>query len=79
MPKHPLFLFEGYIKRNFPSWYPTIFDDQADLKAFKDDRELELEDDDAKEERQMIYNMDKSEYSDYPLVAKDIRKVYPSV
>ena len=27
----------------------------------------------------MIYNMDISEYPDYPLVAKDIRKVYPGV
>ena len=51
MPKHPLFLFEGFILRNFPSLYPKIFEDEADLKSIKDDSELGLEDDDAKEER----------------------------
>ena len=58
VPKHPLFLFEGFIQRNFPSMYKKIFDDQEDLKLFKDDSELGLEDNDAKEERQLIYNMD---------------------
>lgn len=27
----------------------------------------------------MIYSMDISEYKDYPLIAKDIRKVYPGI
>lgn len=51
VPRHPLFMIEGFIKRNFPSYYKSIFDDESDLKAFKDESELELEDKDAKEER----------------------------
>ena len=51
VPKHPLFFVEGFILRNFPKLHPKIFDDEADLKSFKDDSELGLEDNDAKEER----------------------------
>mgnify|MGYP006109063147 CR=1 FL=1 len=34
---------------------------------------------DVKNEREKVYKIDKSEYSIYPLVVKDIRKVYPGI
>lgn len=47
--------------------------------AFKDEIELQDEDEDVKEERKFIYGMEKHEYTEFPLVVKDIRKVYPGV
>lgn len=42
------------------------------------DFDLSLEDSDSKAERNMVYNLDKADYYKYPLVVKDMRKVYPS-
>jgi len=38
-----------------------------------------LEDADAKAERNIVYNLDKADYYKYPLIIKDIRKVYPGM
>ena len=35
-----------------------------------------MEDNDAKAERNYVYNLDKADYYKYPLIIKDIRKVY---
>jgi ABC-type multidrug transport system ATPase subunit len=37
-----------------------------------------LEDSDSINERNFVHNLDKEELSQYPLVIKDIRKVYPA-
>ena len=37
------------------------------------------EDDDSKEERRRVNSIKPNDYQKYPLIAKDIRKVYPSV
>lgn len=70
---------EDFIKRNFPGIYPSIFNDESYLEQYNDEQELELEDHDAKEERRQIYAMNKLEYAEFPLVAKDVRKVYPAL
>lgn len=41
------------------------------------DFDLSLEDNDSKAERNMVYNLDKADYYKYPLIIKDLRKVYP--
>jgi ABC-type glutathione transport system ATPase component len=41
------------------------------------DYETGLEDSDAKAERNFVYNLDKADYYKYPLIIKDLRKVYP--
>lgn len=41
------------------------------------DFDLNLEDADSKAERNMVYNLDKADYYKYPLIIKDLRKVYP--
>jgi ABC-type glutathione transport system ATPase component len=38
---------------------------------------IEEEDDDSKAERKAVYDLDPSEYAMYPLVCKDIGKIYP--
>ena len=41
------------------------------------DYETSLEDTDSKAERNAVYNLDKADYYKYPLIIKDLRKVYP--
>lgn len=55
VPKHPLFFAESFIVKYFPKLHPKIFGDNSDLIAYKDDSELQDEDDDVKEERGIIY------------------------
>lgn len=38
-----------------------------------------MEDNDCKAERKNVYAISKDQYRDYPLIVKDIRKVYPGV
>jgi ABC-type multidrug transport system ATPase subunit len=38
---------------------------------------LNLEDADSKNERNIVYNLDKADYYKYPLIIRDLRKVYP--
>lgn len=60
-------------------------DEIGDLEAEREqneqpvfDYDLSLEDSDSKAERTMVYNLDKADYYKYPLIIKDMRKVYPS-
>ncbi len=60
-------------------------DEIADLEREREENEkpvfdydMSLEDADSKAERNMVYNLDKADYYKYPLVVKDIRKVYPA-
>lgn len=41
------------------------------------DYDTSLEDTDSKAERNAVYNLDKADYYKYPLIIKDLRKVYP--
>lgn len=41
------------------------------------DYDLSLEDSDSKAERNMVYNLDRADFYKYPLIIKDLRKVYP--
>ena len=50
--------------------------EQKEIPVF--DFDLSLEDSDSKAERNMVYNLDKADYYKYPLIIKDMRKVYPS-
>jgi ABC-type multidrug transport system fused ATPase/permease subunit len=42
------------------------------------DYDLSLEDSDSKAERNIVYNLDKADYYKYPLIIKDMRKIYPA-
>jgi len=75
--KHPLFFMEKLIQRNSPYLHSLIFSDESHLVSFKDDNELNEEDMDAKAEREKVYALQRSQYDRFPLVIKDIRKVYP--
>lgn len=79
IPRHPLFPIEKLICSVSPSLHKKIFGDENALVGFKDETELVDEDQDAKEERDIVYKLKKSDYFKYPLIAKDIRKVYPGV
>jgi len=59
------------------------FDEIGDLEIAREtnnlpvfDYEISLEDQDTKNERNFIYNLDKAEYYKYPLIIKDLRCVF---
>lgn len=53
-------------------------DDDRNLVDYDDDDdELEDEDDDVRAERQKIYKIKRGTYDSFPLLVKDVRKVYP--
>lgn len=79
VPKHPLFFLESFVVRHFPKLHSTIYGDESELIQFKDETELLDEDQDVKEERTLVYNLSKDLFADYPLIVKDIRKVYAGV
>ena len=62
MPKHPLFFMEAYVVNNFPSLHTTIYGDESELIAFKDETELHDEDDDVREEREVVYRLDSEKF-----------------
>ena len=77
VPKHPLFFIQPFIRRNFPDLYLKIYGDETNLKAYMDEEELAEEDQDTKGERRAVYELKKENFWKYPLISKDIRKVYP--
>jgi len=79
VPKHPLYMFEDFMKKNTPGLYNICFGDESKLQAYKDKNELKDEDIDVSNEREAVYNLARSEYWTHPLIVKDIRKVYPGV
>jgi hypothetical protein len=55
-----------------------MFDELEDAqKTSEAGREIEQEDLDAKAERNTVYNLARESYYKYPLIIKDLRKVYP--
>jgi len=70
---------ESIIKKNSPELYNYLFGNESDLQTFKDEKELIDEDIDTKNERESVYALKREDYWRYPLIAKDIRKVYPGV
>ena len=75
MPKHPLFFLKRPLKgTRLKKW---IFGSGIEGATDKDRDLLEkMEDDDTKAERKLVYGLDPSGYYKYPLVIKDLRKVY---
>lgn len=57
--------------------HTSIFEDLSHLETFKESGELKDEDQDVRTERKHVHDLDPKDYVHYPLVAKDIRKVYP--
>jgi len=62
-----------------PKVHNYFFGDESSLRAFRDSKELKDEDIDVLRERDSVYALPREDYWKYPLVAKDIRKVYPGV
>jgi len=85
VPKHPLFCCRAlkYKKKSSITTREKIEflnRQESDLKNIADDSELaQLEDDDAKKERKTVYELPEEDYYKYPLIVKDIRKVYPGI
>lgn len=59
---------ESFIVNNFPSAHGVIFGDNSELMAFKDDSELQDEDEDVRLERDVVHKLDMDELEGYPLV-----------
>lgn len=63
-----------------PNLHDKVFTDDSQLENYRDEvSELQDEDIDVKVEKKFVDHINKSEYKNYPLVIKDIRKVYPGV
>merc|ERR1719329_1714010 len=76
--QHPLYFLSGPIRRLSPRLHKRVFGGpDAQLASFKDDSELVQEDEDTKRERKDVHALRQKEYANYPLIAKDIRKIYP--
>lgn len=75
--KHPLFFLESFIKAVSPALHSQMFEDQSHLETFTESNELKDEDLDVKDERDYVHQLKRENYSRYPLVAKNLRKVYP--
>jgi hypothetical protein len=85
--KHPCFCFreckEAMAKRKRKKGDRSILvqdiDDDDDMEMDKnpEDFDAQREDQDAKDERNRVYNLDKAAYYKYPLIIKDLRKVTP--
>jgi len=68
---------ENFLAKNLPGVHKKLFTNQEELVNFVDNSELKEEDKDVKQERQSVYALKREGHNDYPLVIKDIRKVYP--
>lgn len=80
--KHPFFLCRGLSCRKKTQSTPDELDmfeevEDADKNRENDPNILSNEDADSKHERNTVYNMDRNDYYKYPLIVKDLRKVYP--
>jgi ABC-type glutathione transport system ATPase component len=60
-----------------PGLANKIFADESYLAEIKSD--LPGEDNDVKEERTRVHALPQEKYKEMPLVAKDIKKVYPGI
>lgn len=81
VPKHPLFLCRDWSckKKHRNREELDIFEEveEADRNRENDVNILSNEDNDSKHERNTVYNLKREDYYKYPLIVKDIRKVYP--
>lgn len=77
--QHPLYCLHGPLKRISPWLHRKVFGTKEEqLAAYRGDAdELLQEDADTKQERKAVHAMQMQDYAKYPLLAKDIRKVYP--
>mmetsp|Transcript_5689 Transcript_5689/g.9774 ORF Transcript_5689/g.9774 Transcript_5689/m.9774 type:complete len:171 (+) Transcript_5689:1715-2227(+) len=55
-----------------------IQEERESQEPFEFDYNTKLEDADAKAERNYVYNIDPADYPKFPLIVKDVRKVYPA-
>jgi ABC-type glutathione transport system ATPase component len=83
VPKKWDFLWNDKNKKGASSRRDT--DEIGDLEEEREQTEqtvleydLTLEDSDSKAERNIVYNLDKADYYKYPLVIKDMVKIYPA-
>lgn len=53
-------------------------EEEAELQGDIPEYNKELEDADSQAERAIVYNLDKADYYKYPLIIKDMRKIYPA-
>jgi len=56
-----------------------MFEDVSHLASFRDEQELEKEDQDVRQERNLVHSLNPEDYWQHPLVVKDVRKVYPGI
>jgi ABC-type glutathione transport system ATPase component len=78
VPKHPLFCLRRFLNSK-SGLYKAVYGNHEEEEEEGDNSEVKGEDDDSKKERADVHMIDKNEYKKYPLIAKDIRKVYPGV
>ena len=66
-------------------WNFLFKTEDSDIHHQEDDQEpdveydLNLEDSDAKAERTFVHNIDKDDYYRYPLIIKNLHKIYPAM
>lgn len=81
VPKHPFFLCRDSCKKKKQNNLDELnmFEEAEDAEktSANDVDILSQEDSDAKHERNTVYNLDREDYYKYPLIIKDLRKVYP--
>lgn len=53
-------------------------EEEPELQGEIPEYNKELEDADSQAERTIVYNLDKADYYKYPLIIKDMRKIYPA-
>ena len=80
IPKHPLFCLKRPLLAISRSLTNKVFGADDISETSSSDFEIaKYEDQDSKNERNFIYGLKKKDYSSYPLIVKDIKKVYPGL
>ena len=67
------------MKEYLPGLHAVIFQGDQNLISQIDNSELFDEDADTKKERENVNHLNRSDYHKYPLISKDIRKIYPGL
>lgn len=75
VPKHPCFCLKK-LKRKALRKSSTYSSTLNHIPLT--DKEKALEDDDVREQRELVHKIKPEEYENYPLIVKEIRKVYPA-
>ena len=74
--KHPLFIIEYFCKKPKKTQKNSIKSQEQQYNEIDDDPEVQIEDLDSKTERDFVNNI--TNYSDFPLICKNLQKVYKS-